>query len=45
MSANMENSAVPIGLEKSGFNEIKRRAMLKLVETIVQLCSFYMLVK
>ena len=44
MPANLEKSAVAIGLEKSVFNPIKRRAMLKLFQTVVQVCSFHMLV-
>ena len=44
MPANLEKSTVAIGLEKSVFNPIKRRAMLKLFQTIVQMCSFHMLV-
>ena len=39
MSANLENSAVAIGLEKSGFHSNLGKAMLKNVQTTAQLHS------
>ena len=45
MSANLENSAVATGLEKVSFLQSQRRAMPKNVQTIIQLCSFPMLVR
>ena len=44
MSANLENSAVGIGQEKSVFIAISRRAMPKNVQIATQLRSFLMLV-
>ena len=43
MSANLENSAVAIGLEKSVF--IPRKAMPKNAQTTTQLHSSHMLIK
>ena len=45
MSANLENSAVTIGLEKEFSFPCKRRAMPNNVQTAVQLHSFCMLVR
>ena len=45
MSANLENSAVATGLEKVSFLQSQRRAMPKNVQTIIQLCSFPLLVR
>ena len=46
MAANLENSAVAIGLEKVSFSfQSQRKAMPKNVPTTVQLCSFHMLAK
>jgi len=46
MPANLENSAVAIGLEKISFSfQSQRRATLKNVQTTTQLYSFYMLVR
>ena len=46
MAANLENSAVAIGLEKVNFSfQSQRKAMPKNVPTTVQLCSFHMLAK
>ena len=42
MAANLENSAVAIGLEKVNFSfQSQRKAMPKNVPTTVQLCSFH----
>ena len=43
MSANLENSAVATGLEKSVFIPIPKKAMPKNVQTTSQLHSFHML--
>ena len=44
MPANLENSAMDIGLERISFQS-QRRAMPKNVQTTVQLCSFHMLAR
>ena len=46
MSANLENSAVAIGLEKVSFHfNLKERLMLKSVQTTTQLLSFHILTR
>ena len=46
MSANLENSAVATGLEKSEFSfQSQRKGMLKNVQTTTQLHSFHTLAK
>ena len=45
MSANLENSAVTIGLEKEFSFPSQRRAMPKYVHTSIQFHSFCMLVR
>ena len=45
MPANLENSAVATGLEKSGFIPIPRKAMPKNAQSTAQLHSSHMLAK
>ena len=45
MPANLENSAVAPGLEKSVFVPIRKRAIPKNVQTAAQLHSSHMLAK
>ena len=45
MSANLENSAVTIGLEKEFSFQSQRRAMPKYVHTTIQFHSFCILVR
>ena len=44
MPANLENSAMDIGLEKN-FVPVPKKEMPKNVQTTVQLCSFHMLAR
>ena len=45
MSANLENSAVATGLEKVSFHSNPKEGQCQTMFSIVQVCSFHMLVK